>query len=726
MRSKLMTNRRGVLWGLILVLLLAPRPVRTECIDYSEYLRWLASAPTSGSIVDLATSGSQLYAAVGSRVEFYDASLPAEPVLVGSIVTEQLCAAIAVSNSVVYTAEHAAGFGIYDISDPGDPQLIRRVETPDLAIGVAISGEYACVSDYSSLQVVWIGDPHAASIVGSVALPYVGEVALAGQFAYVVCGGHGFAVVDLSEPSNPRLLGSVDTPGNARGVELCGTYACVADEYAGLQMIDITDPWNPVIRATFDTVGPAVEVSIRGTHACVAEGVAGIETVSLDDPIDPVLMGALPGPHGVLSVAWSGQHLFGGCDGVLAVAMAANPASPGLIGQYDTSSHAYDVDVEADLAVVADGANLKIIDVGDPSHPILRGSCSLASAVFKVDVEGGYAFASDNTGLRVVSLGNPASPAIVGTCLLASGGSAVRVSGNRAYVCGAAVWIIDVSDPAVPALLGSWHPGATSVPVAVDVQESYAYVGTYDPVNGGSGIRIVDITNPAVPLLVGVGSPSNGVKGLSVAGDHLYVATISGLDVWDVASPASPVRVAHVPGDSDIYATDVAVENGIAYVATADVGVAILDVTVPAEPELIALVVTPNDAKGVALAGDLAYLACAQSGLCIAATHCSESMAVEGQTAGSAAWLAAPYPNPTGGDCTVRWRMDRAGEARLTILDPSGRVIRHLAAGRINPGEHIVSWDGRDAAGRTVAPGVYFVRVDLPNGQQSRRVTVLR
>jgi len=60
-------------------------------------------------------------------------------------------------------------------------------------------------------------------------------------------GSSGLQVIDVSNPSSPVLIGSVDTPGFARGVTVTGDTAYVADWSNGLQVIDVSNPSSPVL-----------------------------------------------------------------------------------------------------------------------------------------------------------------------------------------------------------------------------------------------------------------------------------------------------------------------------------------------------------------------------------------------------------------------------------------------------------------------------------------------
>ena len=67
-------------------------------------------------------------------------------------------------------------------------------------------------------------------------------------------------------------------------------------------------------------------------------------------------------------------------------------------------------------------------------------------------------------------------------------------------------------------------------------------------------------------------------------------------------------------------------------------------------------------------------------------------------------------PNPFSVSVTLRLRMERGARVRLTVHDAAGRRVVSVLDGELPAGDRVVSWDGRDAAGRPLAPGVYFAR----------------
>jgi hypothetical protein len=82
-------------------------------------------------------------------------------------------------------------------------------------------------------------------------------------------------------------------------------------------------------------------------------------------------------------------------------------------------------------------------------------------------------------------------------------------------------------------------------------------------------------------------------------------------------------------------------------------------------------------------------------------------------------------PNPLRGRAQVRFAVAQTGAATLRVLDRSGREVRLLRQGVLNQGIHTVGWDGTDNAGKPVAEGVYFVRLETRAGSDSRQLVLL-
>jgi len=88
--------------------------------------------------------------------------------------------------------------------------------------------------------------------------------------------------------------------------------------------------------------------------------------------------------------------------------------------------------------------------------------------------------------------------------------------------------------------------------------------------------------------------------------------------------------------------------------------------------------------------------------------------------------LHAGRPNPFRGATVIRFDLARAAEIDVAVYDVSGRRVRTLARGARGPMRYLLTWDGRDGAGRSVAAGVYFLRLDAGPVTESRRLVRVR
>jgi flagellar hook assembly protein FlgD len=69
---------------------------------------------------------------------------------------------------------------------------------------------------------------------------------------------------------------------------------------------------------------------------------------------------------------------------------------------------------------------------------------------------------------------------------------------------------------------------------------------------------------------------------------------------------------------------------------------------------------------------------------------------------------------------------EESSATELLILDVAGRRVLTLASGALNPGEHVVTWNGTDGADRRISPGVYFLRLETGDHVETKRMTMLR
>jgi hypothetical protein len=83
--------------------------------------------------------------------------------------------------------------------------------------------------------------------------------------------------------------------------------------------------------------------------------------------------------------------------------------------------------------------------------------------------------------------------------------------------------------------------------------------------------------------------------------------------------------------------------------------------------------------------------------------------------------LCEVLPNPFAGRAIVRLQLPRAGRVLAQVLDVSGRSVATLLDEDAVAGRRELTWEPR-----TLAAGVYFVRVETPAGVETRPVLLTR
>jgi hypothetical protein len=147
-----------------------------------------------------------------------------------------------------------AGIAIVSLDDPKKPKLVG-VLGPDVLKHprvIAAQFRYAFVGDDEGLKVLDITNPQAPRPVAHLPLPEVNSIYVARTYAYVAAGSQGLVIVDVENPTQPKIDQVYNAGGcinDLRDVKLGITYtsefAYLADGRNGLRIVQLTSPETP-------------------------------------------------------------------------------------------------------------------------------------------------------------------------------------------------------------------------------------------------------------------------------------------------------------------------------------------------------------------------------------------------------------------------------------------------------------------------------------------------
>ncbi len=84
------------------------------------------------------------------------------------------------------------------------------------------------------------------------------------------------------------------------------------------------------------------------------------------------------------------------------------------------------------------------------------------------------------------------------------------------------------------------------------------------------------------------------------------------------------------------------------------------------------------------------------------------------------------YPNPFNPATQIAFALPHVMHVELIVYNVGGERVKKLFQGKLEPGQHTISWDGTNTAGQPVASGVYWYQLRTKQFVQTRKMILLR
>lgn len=626
-------------------------------MDWGRKLEIVGSVDTHGTAQAVALRGDLAFVCASWHgLVTVDVSDPAAPKIIGGCDTPGLAFDIALKDDYAFVADRFGGLQVISIADPAQPRLVTTYDTLEFATGIALAGDllflpcrahgldvvdishpeqprhlgfartgesqgvavrehyaYVGVWGESKLAIVDISDPCRPEIVCRHGLHGYGYgLTVKGDYAFCAHGhhdktmgdagknhGHGFDVVDISDPANPETVAVIKTPDYYVGgpdswqCEISGEHLFLADGLNGLYVFDISDPTNPQPVAHCDTPGYAHNLDIGDGLAFVADCRGGLQIVDAEGLADGLyeeqgVMPAVPAGCPPFAVDFPNYLSAGQVRGVAAADGYAYLASgsegleiltlepePTHVARLDTPGIAYDVTVEGDVAYLADGpAGVAIVDVSDRTEPRL-----LARA------------AEGKLARQVVKFGD----------------RLLVMEGN------ATIEVINVADPSAPTQEGIVKLKHFAVQIADQLLD-----GRYAVVGHGFALGIIDLEAEGGPDLAISHQTRRDINyypcGVALLDGNLLTTSSRQLRTFDLSDPEQLVELGRARTSLNV--RRITLHGGLAYISCeTSGGIVVADLSDPSEPRVIKEIPTPGHPHRVVIASESMLVADGYAGL---------------------------------------------------------------------------------------------------------------
>ena len=615
--------------------------------DYEEAI--VGSLKSIDCALDIKVGGTIAYVAIGENgLQIIDISTPGSPTIVGAVDTPGSSHSIALSEDRVYIADGDGGLQVVDISDPSSPNIVSTLDTGNEVIGIAIRGNtiylaetegfvdirgYDCESfcsgvgggglvgagnggaqRSSGLRIVDVTDPTEPSIISTVVTPgEARDVVISGERAYVVDLHAGMHVIDIGDSADPEIIATVDIEGYAHGITVRDNTAYVACYMGGLSVVDITIPADPKLLSTTHIYGDILDIAVTEDIAYIAAGITGLQIFDVSNPSSLIKMGGMVGYGGIQNVALSNDAIYlSGCAGLQMIdtntllSFLNNQA----FGSIKTSGEVKAIAM-AEGYIYAIGAALDVIDLGNPENPVVVTSLEVSGLDILIADKRAY-IADGNRGVHIIDLSDPLSPQIISTIETKSWAYSAYVTGNIAYVADgySGLTIIDIGEESDPQILGDIDTPGTYAEGGIAVKGNIAYV------TDGVGLHMIDISDPTTPTLIGTVA-FTGASDIEIVGDIAYLTDINGLYAFDISVPHDP-KLAGLVETENAGHRKIITDNHYVILVDSISGLVYIDVADPRSPQIIGTIDTPGSAYDVVRVEKVTYVADGSIGISIA------------------------------------------------------------------------------------------------------------
>ncbi|MCP4546354.1 MAG: hypothetical protein GY835_07805 [bacterium] len=458
---------------------------------------------------------------ISGELLIYSLEDPAAPALLGACDLPGHAKGLDVSGNLVYLAIYDSETSMLcavDVSDPSAPRLRGQAELIGFPIGVEIFGELALVNSGTDFLAVRIADPIAPIPTDPMPGSLHFNLVIDGSIAYIQSySGEHLQAVSLVDPEHPEIIGGNSDVSGVAHMALAPPYIYLNSQN-GLAVMDISDPTDPQVVGSCDLGGHCRSIEVYGDYLYYAyyDIGTGLFVVDIADPENPLFLYQLPLSNSPKDMVRNGDYLF--------------------VLDWEDGAKGEDSAPRNDRNM----SDITVLDISNPALPVPAVTFTVTDAfVYQLEIDGDLLYSNFwsylgvyGYGFDIYDISDPLDPQHLTRWANGDEYGELVLLGDRVYRSGGRqIDVIDVSDPLTPIDLHS---------IPTDRETRWLGVaGDYLFGSGGyAGLRSFRVFDRSVDAMSNIAQSTNLPAALTPLSHVRMQATSSNTIRWKFSADA--------------------------------------------------------------------------------------------------------------------------------------------------------------------------------------------
>lgn len=492
------------------------------------------------------------------------------------------------------------------------------------------------------------------TLISSYRSPWGGDlyqILIDGPYTYLATSNR-LIILNWSNLTFPQMVSFYNTPNTLRTISLKNNNICLGGDF-GFQVVDITNITNPQLLGSSDP-GDINKLVFDGTYLYLSlSGYKILKIFNLSIPIQPTIIDTYNLPSYIndiiidsdrdlmyLAIGSYGVHIYD-LDNINNIT---------LINTYDSTGSAVGFSINDNYLYLSDSSKLLSIDISDPYNLTLLSSYNLVGTYYLTCTGHKVYIATGNTGLITFDYTIPKH--LVPISVYKTGGFTYQpvVHNNLVFIVDSTqdqIFVIDTGQlylSGIPVISHIW----SQLTVDAVTFDKYPIATGFDLVTDIAPISILSISDHSLslddqkeiylkphrffedddqyetfnlffnknpnaswikthvnPVIINTVKITGNTYNVIVKGLIAYIATTYGLVIIDVSNVQQPVIRSQL---NTTLTYKIVIQDSIAYLAASTTGLVIVNVTNIDSPQLITTYKTLGNVYDLEVVGHVVYV----------------------------------------------------------------------------------------------------------------------